>query len=50
MILFVPWLATYQWKKIIENCSSVDAGAQNVGKVVSIYLSFGHTFTDIWRA
>ena len=22
-------------KKIIENCNSVDAGAQNIGKVVS---------------
>ena len=41
-VLFVSWLATYQWEKIIENCNSVGAGAQKVGKVV-----FGQTFTLI---
>ena len=29
-VLFVSWLATYQWKKIIENCNSVGAGADKV--------------------
>ena len=40
--MFVSWLATYQWKKIIENCNSVGAGAQNIGKIV-----FGPTLTLI---
>ena len=31
-VLFVSWLATYQWKKIIENFNSVGAGAHKVGK------------------
>ena len=32
--LFVSWLATYQWKKTIENYNSVDARGQKVEKVV----------------
>ena len=28
----ISWLATYQWKKIIENFNSVGAGAHEVGK------------------
>ena len=31
-VLFISWLASYQGKKI-ENCNSVGAGAQKVGKV-----------------
>ena len=31
-VLFASWLATCQWKKIIENFISVGAGAHNVGK------------------
>ena len=34
MVLFISWLATYQSKKIIENCNSVGAGAWKVEKVV----------------
>ena len=49
-VLFVSWLVTYQWKKIIENCNSVGAGAQNIGKVVSFWPNFDPNFTDIWRA
>ena len=36
-------------KKIIENCNSVRAGAQNIGKVVSFWPNFDPNFTDIWR-
>ena len=36
-VLFISWLATCHWKKIIENCNSVGAGAQNIGKVVSFW-------------
>ena len=32
-ILFVPWLATNQWKKLIENCNSVGARTHKIGKV-----------------
>ena len=41
-VLFVSWLTTYQWKKIIENCNSVGVGAHKVGKIV-----FGPTLTLI---
>ena len=44
LVLFVSWLATYQWKKIIENYDSVCAGADKVGKTV---LIFGPTLTVI---
>ena len=37
-------------KKIIENCNSVGAGTQNIGKVVSFWPNFDPNFTDIWRA
>ena len=37
-------------KKIIVNCNSVGAGAQNVGKVVSFWPNFDPNFTVIWRA
>ena len=36
-------------KKIIENCNSVGAGAQNIGKVVSFWPNFDPNFTNIWR-
>ena len=36
-------------KKIIENCNSVGAGAQNIGKVVSFWPNFDSNFTDILR-
>ena len=36
-VMFVSWLATCQWKKIIENCNSVCAGAHKVGKVVTFF-------------
>ena len=32
-ILFVPWLATNQLKKLIENCNSAGARTHKVGKV-----------------
>ena len=31
-VVFVSWLATYQWQKIIENFNSVGAGAHRLGK------------------
>ena len=31
-VLFISWLATNQWKKIIENFNSVGAGAHKVEK------------------
>ena len=34
-------------KKIIENCNSVGAGAQNIGKVVSFWPNFDPNFTNI---
>ena len=47
--MFASWLVIYQCKKIIENCNSVGAGAQNIGKVVSFWPTFDHNFNDIWR-
>ena len=38
---FVSWLATHQWKKIIENCNSVGAGAHKVWKLASFWPNFG---------
>ena len=35
MVLYVSWLAIYQWKEIIENFNSVGAGAQKVEKVAN---------------
>ena len=40
---FVLWLATYQWKKVNENCNCVGAGAHKGGKE----LVFGPTLTLI---
>ena len=37
-------------KKNIENCNSVGAGAQNIGKVVSFWPNFDPHFTNIWKA
>ena len=48
-VLFVSWLATYQWKKIIKNCNYVRAGPHKVGKAASFWLNFNPNFTDIWR-
>ena len=48
-VLFASWLATYQWKKIIENCNSVGAGAHKVGKVISFWPNFDPNFPNIWK-
>ena len=45
--LLVSYIST---KKNIENCNSVGAGTQNVGKIVSFWPNFDPNFTDIWRA
>ena len=37
-------MAKYQWKKIIEHCNSVGAGAHKVGKVVSLWPNFDPNF------
>ena len=37
-VLFVSWLATYQWIKIIEKFNSIGAGAHKVGKS-SLFLA-----------
>ena len=37
-------------KKINENCNSIGAGVQNIGKVVSFWPNFDSNCTDIWRA
>ena len=36
-------------KKNIENCNSVGAGAQKIGKVVSFWPNFDPNFPDIWK-
>ena len=48
-VLPVSWFATYQRKKI-ENCNSVGAGAQNIGKVIGFWPNFDLNFNDILRA
>ena len=37
-------------KKVTENCNSVGAGAQKVGKVVSFWPKFDPKFPVIWKA
>ena len=44
-----PFVGYISVKKIIENCNSVSAGAQNIGKVVSFWPNFDPNFTNIWR-
>ena len=49
MFLFGSWWLHISEKKIIENCNSVGAGAQNIEKVVSFWPNFDPpNFTDIW--
>ena len=36
-------------EKNIENCNSVGAWAQNIGKVVGFWSNMDNNFTDIWR-
>ena len=48
-ILSVSWLDKYQWKKIIEHCNSLGAGAHKVEKVVSPWPNFDPNFPDIWK-
>ena len=43
--MFISCLPTYQWKKNIENCNCVGAGAQKVGKVVNFMHNFDLIFT-----
>ena len=38
------WLATYQWKIIIEDCNSVSAGAHKVVKGISFGPTFDSSF------
>ena len=48
---FVCLLVCYiSVKNINENCNSVGAEAQNIGKVVIIWPNFDPNFTDICRA
>ena len=49
-VLFVSWLVYIAVKKYIEKCSSVDAGAHKIGKVVSFWSNVDPNFADIWRA
>ena len=46
--LTVGWLNISE-KKIIENYSSVGAGAHKIGKVVSFWPNFDPNFPDIWK-
>ena len=46
-VLLDFWLATYQRKKIVENCNSARAGAQYVEKVFSFWPNFDTNFTNI---
>ena len=46
--LSLGWLHISE-EKAIENCDSVDAGAQNVGKVASFWPDVDPKFTVIWR-
>ena len=41
------YLSHISVKKIIENCNSVHAEPQNIGKVVSFWPNFDTNFTDI---
>ena len=47
-VFFVPWLATYKCKQISENCNSVGAGVQKLGKIVSLWLNFDPYFSGFW--
>ena len=47
--LSLGWLHISE-KKIVENCNSVGAGAQNIGRVVSFCPNSHPNFTDTWRA
>ena len=47
--LSLGWII-YKCKKIIEDCNSVGAGAQNIGKVVSFWPNFDPNFNNIGRA
>ena len=47
---FVSLVWLHISKKNIENCNSVGAGAQNIGKVVSFWPNFDPHFTNIWKA
>ena len=47
--LSLGWLHISE-KKNIENCNSVGAGAQNIGRVVSFWPNFDPNFTELWRA
>ena len=47
MVLLVSWLATYQWKKIIENCNSLGEGAHKVGKVVIFWFNVDPVFGEL---
>ena len=50
-LLFCLSLSCYiSVKKIIENCNSVGAGAQNLEKVVNFWPNFDPNFIDIWKA
>ena len=49
MVLFAPWLATDQWKWIVENCNSVGAGAHKVQQIVKLWPNFDPCFPDIWH-
>ena len=48
-VLFVSWLAKYQWKKFFAHYNSVGAWAHKVGKVVSLWPNFDTNFPDIWK-
>ena len=43
-VLFVSWLAKYQWNKIFENGNSVGAGAHEGGRVASFWFNFDPHF------
>ena len=48
-VLFVSWLAKYQWRKIIEDYNSVGAESHKVGKTVSLWPNFDPNFPDICK-
>ena len=49
-VLFVSWLATYQWKKLLKTATLLVQELIKYEKVINFWPNFDSNFTDIWRA
>ena len=47
-VSFFSWLATHQWKNIIEKCNSVGPGTHKVGKAVSFRPKVDTNLPNTW--